>query len=478
MKKIILEKCDWQIFLLIGTFTLFHIITAATTSLGDDEAYYWQLSRHIALSYYDHPPLVVYLIYLSTTFFGNSPLAIRFFNILMLPMVSLMIYQICKYLYQDKIKARNGVLIFNLLPPFLIGSLLISPDGPLIFCYTLALYLFILIIYTNNKQIFYWLGVIIGIGLLSKYSMILFVLSSTIYFLLNKNQKHWLYKKEPYLALIIALIIFTPVLFWNYQHNFASFKFQFYSRHMFNFQIINLLGFIGLQFLLLSPILAIAMLIVWIKRFYDPVILFLSCFCLPVFILFSLISIFSPVRINWPLVSYIPLIIIFVSKRFDKITIIGIISTITLSILVTIQAYYPIIKIQPLKNDPTTDLYSWKDVASNINNFMLNSGNNARNWFIFTNRFQSSAQLDYNLNGHYQVYSLANHVQGPDFWQNESQIIGKDGLLVMNNSYEYKPEEKYNCKQIILYKVIPIIRAETVYRRAYIYKCYNYQGRK
>lgn len=167
-----------QLFLILGLFTLYHIITAATLSLSDDGAYYWEWSRHLALSYYDHPPVIAYLIWLSTTLFGSSPFAVRLPNIILLLSTSLVIYRIADYLFHDKKRSLAAVIVFNLFPIIFIGSIITSPDAPSLFCYALSLYLFIRIIYEDNAKLWYALAVVIGVGLLSKYTMTLFIFSA------------------------------------------------------------------------------------------------------------------------------------------------------------------------------------------------------------------------------------------------------------------------------------------------------------
>jgi hypothetical protein len=78
----------------------------------------------------------------------------------------------------------------------------------------------------------------------------------------------------------------------------------------------------------------------------------------------------------------------------------------------------------------------------------------------------------------YKVYSLADHVEEYYFWQDESQLIGKNGLFVMTNFYHISPNEWYNCEQIKLYKTVDLIRMGLVARQAYLYECINYRGRK
>ncbi|OGT47911.1 MAG: hypothetical protein A3E82_06815 [Gammaproteobacteria bacterium RIFCSPHIGHO2_12_FULL_38_11] len=468
-----------RLFLILGLFTLYHIISGATLSLSGDGAYYWEWSRHLALSYYDHPPVIAYLIWLSTRLFGSSPLAIRLPNIILLLLTSLTIYRIADYLFHDKKRSLAAVIVFNLFPIIFIGSIITSPDAPSVFCYVLSLYLFIRIIYESNTKLWYVLAVVIGLGLLSKYTMILFVFSAFLFILINKESRYWLVRKEPYLAIVIVLLCFTPVLIWNANHQWVSFKFQFYGRHHLHIKWIRGLIFIALQLLVLSPVFLVGIIITWVKNIRNKEIILLTCFCSPLFI-FLLLSWVIDVRIYWPIMAVIPLAIIYVSdaRLLDKTFRWGVAISLLLCGIITLQEYYPVIRVSPLKKDPTTDFYSWAPVANEVTAFLLNPAVDVRNWFVFDNRFQSAAQIDYHLGGRYPVYALSPNITGSSFWQDDSQIVGKNGILVMNNFWQYRPEDKFKCGKWVLYKTVDIVRAGAVFRKGFIYLCYGYKGLK
>ncbi|MCX7120923.1 MAG: glycosyltransferase family 39 protein [Gammaproteobacteria bacterium] len=453
-------KSKTALFFTLGLFTLYHLITAATLSLSDDGAYYWEWSRHLALSYYDHPPIIAYLIRMSTSLFGSNPLAIRLPNIILLALTSLVIYFLCDYLYHDKKRSLVAVIVFNLFPIVFIGSIIASPDAPSLFCYALGLYLFTRIIYENNAKLWYALAVVVGVGLLSKYTMTLFIFSVFLAILTSKESRQWLLRKEPYWAVLIVLLCFTPVLIWNYQHQWVSFKFQFYGRHHLHVKWIRALVFIALQLLVFSPVFFIGVIIAWINNIKNKEIVLLTCFCAPLFI-FILLSLVIDVRIYWPIMSTIPLAIIFVSdsRLLGKTLYWGSFVSLLLCGMITIQEYYPIIKVNPLKKDPTTDYYSWAPVANEVTAFLKSPKIDAKNWFVFDNRFQSAAQI-----------------AGSGFFQHNSQIIGKNGILVMNSFWQYAPKDRFKCGKLILYKTVDIVRAGLVFRKGYIYLCYDYRG--
>lgn len=470
-------KSRTQLLLTLGLFTLYHVITGATLSLSDDGAYYWEWSRHLALSYYDHPPVIAYLIWASTSLFGSSPLAIRLPNIISLLLTSLVIYRLCDYLYHDKKRSLIAVIVFNLFPVIFIGSIITSPDGPSLFCYALGLYLFVRIIYEDKASLWYALGFVVGIGLLSKYTMILFMFSAFLAILINKKSRQWLKRKEPYLAILIVLFCFTPVLVWNYNHQWASFVFQFYGRHHSHLNWIRALVFVALQLLVFSPVFFVSIVIAWIKNIKNKEILLLTCFCSPLFIFIPL-SLVIDVRIYWSVMAVIPMAIIFVSdsRLLGAALRWGMAVSLLLCGIITLQLYYPVIRIHPLKNDPTTDFYSWAPVAKEVTAFLSKPTIDDSNWFVFDNRFQSAAQIDYHLAGRYSVYALSPNVTGFSFWQNKSHVIGENGILVMNSFWKYPPKDKFNCGQWVLYKTVNIMRAGIICRKGYIYLCYDYQG--
>jgi undecaprenyl-diphosphatase len=476
MEKSSTSRLVW----IISCFTLFHIITAATLGLGDDEAYYWQWAQHLALSYYDHPPMVAYLVALTTKVVGNSPFGVRCFNIVLMPCMSVLVYRITLQIYKNQASATFALVIFNLLPIFFLGSLLIAPDTPMLFCYILGLYLFIQIIVENKSNYWYLLGGVTGLGLLSKYTMVFIYLAIFLYLIMNKDQRHWLKNRKPYLAFLLSLVIFSPVIYWNYQHHWGSFAFQFYTRHSHSLQLdgSNFFSFLGAQFLLASPVFFVAFLWVVAKNYFDRQVNLLLCFGLPSLIFFTLISLFTAAKPNWAVTAYVPLLIIFAGSgvSYIKTRFWGVVTTALLCSLVIIQAYYPIIRVKPLKNDITTDFYGWDLVAKEVD-LLMQSQVQTDNWFIFSYTYQLASQLAYGLRNKYSVYSLADHIEEYYFWQDEASLLGKNGLLVINDVYQIDPSAVYKCSKWHLEKTIDIIRAGLVFRHVYLYQCLNYQGR-
>lgn len=472
-----IKKNKTIIFILI--MILLHVFLGTTLNLTDDEAYYWTWSQHLDISYYDHPPMVAYFIKFFTMIFGNTNLAVRLPAISTIAIVSILIDRIIRYLYKDKQKAFIGVVIFNFIPIFSMASIMTLPDIPLILFYSLTLYFFIRLIYEKKAQLWYLIGGLVGLGLLSKYNMFMVYPAVFAYLIIDKKERFWLKRKEPYLAFIFSLLFFIPVIIWNINHNWLSFSFHLYQRHSkeltFKFDI--LLQFIIVQMLVVSPVLFYGYFKVIFKNFHKKDVKLLSLYGTPVFLIFLFSSLFTEFKIHWAAMAYIPWTILLSNyinwNRFWKY--IGIGLAVFLSLFIFTQSYYPIAAIPP-KDDITTDMHGWDQVGKKVQSYYNDLEQD--DWFLFSNRYQLSSQLAFYLPDKDYVYSLNNKTEQFDFWKDEKELIGKNGVFVTHSFYKKDPNELYDFEKIKLIEKIDIIRAEKVYRQFYIYKGYNYQGLK
>ncbi len=199
----------------------------------EDELYYWAWSKVLSPSYYDHPPMVAYLIYLSTKIFGDTLLGVRFFGV---------VISFCILFTLGLISEGRSLLTFLLFTPlFIFGGLLMTPDLPFLFFWTLYLFWLTRInrafsewsddpiarVYRSSPiPYFRWIlgGVILGLGILSKYTMLL-ALPCTLLVLISRYRfKAW--SKGFIVHCGVALLFILPILLFNYQNSFAPFKYQ------------------------------------------------------------------------------------------------------------------------------------------------------------------------------------------------------------------------------------------------------------
>ena len=205
------ERKYTQFFWLTSlVFLFFRLIYINLIPLTPQEAYYWNYSRHLALSYFDHPPLQAWLIFL-TSQFGVSEFTVRLACPILAFLSGILCFKIGKNLFNAKI-GFYFFLILNLILIFNIGTVIFTPDAALLFFWILSFYFFGKIIFENKAKFWYALGISLGLAMLSKYTAIFIPISVLTFLLLSKSHRFWLKRKEPYLAILVSLIVFSPVL--------------------------------------------------------------------------------------------------------------------------------------------------------------------------------------------------------------------------------------------------------------------------
>lgn len=292
-------------------FTLLRIVLANQTELIPEEAYYWTYSQHPALSYFDHPPMVAWMIWLGTALFGNTELGVRAMAIAMWPVSAWLLHQTGRLWFGEETAVR-AVLLFCLAPIFVMLGFLVTPDAPLIFFWLLTLYGISQALHTERSA--YWLlaGLGLGCAMLSKYTAVTLAGSLLLFLLLSAKHRHWLLRIEPYLALLLAFLVFSPVLVWNAQHNWASLLFQstrtvVVGRNPLHeasrFWIYQVLALTPLLLALYFSAMVPAIKRGWLRR-EDPWNFAMS-FALPLFGIFVLASFKNQGHVNWTAPAYL-----------------------------------------------------------------------------------------------------------------------------------------------------------------------------
>ncbi len=209
-----------QLVLLI--YTLFNAVSNHFIHLYSDETYYWLWSKKLDLSYFDHPPMVAYVIKL-TTLFSDDPFFVRLGGVLMVSASIYLIYALAKKMFGEKTAVYTFYISISTIL-IIIASTLITPDVPLLFFSTLFLYSGYVYLHEDNKKFALLTGFSAGAMVLSKYTGILLIFTLLMYVVIYKRESFK--DKYFYAALGIAVLLFSPVLYWNYTHDFISFSFQ------------------------------------------------------------------------------------------------------------------------------------------------------------------------------------------------------------------------------------------------------------
>jgi len=211
-------------FSILSFSLILHLLCMTQARLLVEEAYYWNYSQHLDWSYLDHPPMVALLIKVFTSLFGSYEFSVRAASLFCWFISSFFSYKLCELI--AKKSGPYALFLLATLPFFFFQSIVITPDVPLIASWSACLYFLYRALILKHARAWYGAGLCLGLGLLSKYTICLVALAAFCYVVSHANSRFWLRRKEPYLGLLLAFLLFTPVLYWNAQHDWASFIFQ------------------------------------------------------------------------------------------------------------------------------------------------------------------------------------------------------------------------------------------------------------
>ncbi len=387
-------------------------------------------------------------------------------------------------------------LLLNLLPTFSITSLILTPDSPLIFFWCLSLLLVLGAIQENH--FFYYLatGVSLGLAPLSKYTAVFWPVSLFLFLLVSSEHRHHLKRIEPYLGLVLALLVFSPVLIWNFQHQWASFAFQSTQRAsgLGGFSGKQFGGFLASQVGILTPLVFAGLC--WavglgLKRFgkiksWQEI--FLLSLALPLVGLFTLVATREWVKINWLIPAYPPLLLLMVyyyqnnaseGKRiYRRVSRWLWASVLLFFILLHLGPFVPSIKVAG-----SMDTFSgWQELAGHLEKIQGTSAVN-KTPFIFSWGHKTSAELQFYLKGHPPTWAqtvLGKKALAYDYWFDPKPLLGKDALFVWSDLERF-PDEKSGLLEKYFDRIQPL-EPFTVYRGKHplrtfrIYYCSGYKG--
>ncbi|MEQ1588430.1 MAG: glycosyltransferase family 39 protein [Cyclobacteriaceae bacterium] len=241
------------ISVIAGGCFLLHLITNLTGAYGffRDELYYIACSDQLAWGYVDQPPFSLFLLKLSRLLFGDSLTAIRIVPVLMHTALIVITAMMVKEMGGRRFAIFLACLVVALSPIHLGMSLIYSMNSIDIVLWSLAIYLILKIVNSESRSHWIWLGIVLGIGLLNKIS-VLFLGSGIFVGLLFTNRQYFL-TRWPYIAGSIAGLLFLPYIIWNITNDFAHLEF-IRNASSGKYSGLNAFSFIKDQLLFLNPI--------------------------------------------------------------------------------------------------------------------------------------------------------------------------------------------------------------------------------
>jgi 4-amino-4-deoxy-L-arabinose transferase-like glycosyltransferase len=302
---------------LISVLILARAVTAGFLPLSADEAYYWLWSKYPALGYYDHPPMVAFLIRMGTALFGDTEFGVRFAGALLSMVTSLFIWLAARDILKDEHRAALAALLFNLMLMTGVEMLALTPDTPSIAAAAALLSCLARIQSTGKGVWWLWAGMAAGLGLLSKYSGLFAGVGALYWLIANPRARNWIATPWPWAGGALALLVFLPNLFWQSQHQWMTFAFQFGRVTQGHLTLRFLVEFAGAELGLATPfVLILAVLGAWrIPGREDDRFLLLALIA-PALIYFLVHALHDRVQGNWPCFLY-PILAILAADAFE-----------------------------------------------------------------------------------------------------------------------------------------------------------------
>ncbi len=467
-------------------------INANGIDLSTEETQYWLWSKNIDWSYYSKPPLIAWVNYLSGTLLLNGEFSVKI-NAILIGFVSpYPLYFLAKRLYNQYYIAFIAALLLLTFPFFNYISTYFTTDS-LVFLF----WLFTLL-YTwkaiDTGRIIQWVfaGLFMGLGLLSKYTMVLFYPALAIFLLFEKQFIHHL--KGLVIFTVISSLFLLPVLYWNLTHDFVSFKHVFHLSKATDSQSLiemlkNIGEYLGSQLLVLSPfyIFLIIITVHFFKKERKQKLSLMGTryLIIPVvfiWVVFSLIAV-KNIEANWLIFSYGAIPILLANYFFLDFPVkwkaVVISATVLLQILMlnpSILDQWGLRKLYPPEFDTLHRFAGWKELGEKVTELSHKAGDKT---FIFSDNYHIASELAFYVKGQPQTYciNLGRRMNQFDLWPDIKQFENKNyhAIYVSNdkapdsllNAFNDTKKYTYNRKYREKYK-----------RKMYIYvfkdfKCFN-----
>ena len=317
--------------LFYSSWLLLALAQAASTELIADEAYYWVYSRFPAWGYFDHPPMIAFLIKSGYAIFHNE-LGVRLICALLSTLTIL--------ITESLIERKNPFLFYTIVLSIVvlqIAGFLAVPDTPLLFFAALFFYSYRSFIKNTDWKNTLLLAITISLLFYTKYHGLLIVLFT---FLSNiKLFARW----QTWLAGFFVLILYAPHLLWQWEHDWVSFRYHLLesnvSAYKFSYTTDYLLG----QILIAGPLAGFILLpAAFMYKAKDQTEKALKFTLVGIYLIFLISSFRGKVEVNWTMPALIPLIILshqFILDRISWIKPLRIIAFVSLLLVIAGRVY-------------------------------------------------------------------------------------------------------------------------------------------
>lgn len=475
-----------DVLLLIAFFSAIRIWVAPTFGLGVDEAHYILYAVHLDLSYVDHPPLVGWVHAPFYILFGPSELVVRLPSILLFALTSFLAYLFTMEISGSKKISFLAVLALNSSFLFNAMGLMLLPESLLLVLVFPLISVIRLMETKGDLNYFVSLGLILGLCGLAKYTSVVLVPSILVYFVFRKRFD-LIFSTYTLVSVAIAFLMISPVLYWNMQNDYVSFRYQW--SHVMGpstLKILSLLSSLGAQAGAFSPFLFGIAVYGFYKGFRsENERIWLSILFGGAVLAFTLyVSLYDLSLPHWASLFYllfIPIGAYYLSidgsaaKRKILHFSVGISLVITLFLYAELAAKWFVF---PDYNSPFRDIYGFDSIAKEADG-LLKEDKNARKALAVTDWTMGSRMIYYSLPYKNEVFVVDDRTDQFDYWE-KGVPLGYDLLFVEANPHSEDKHfsERFRCDEMNLAKTLEITLNGAKVNRIEFVWCRNYQGEK
>ena len=234
---------------------LLHLYAGRYYGYFVDELYNLALARHLAWGYVDVAPMIALIGRIEVTLFGDSLSAIRLAPALAGAALVLLTGAMARELGGRRFAQGLAALSVLLAPGILALHHFLNVNAFEPLCWMGCALLLIRIVHTGNEKLWLYFGLLAGLGLETKHSMLIFGFALVAGLLLTPQRKH-LFNRWFVLAGLLAFLLFLPNLLWNVQHHFPFVELQENIRRAGRNVSLSLGSFFVLEFLAMLPLSA------------------------------------------------------------------------------------------------------------------------------------------------------------------------------------------------------------------------------
>ena len=467
--------------------------------LTPDEAHYWEWSRRLDWSYYSKGPMVAYLIAAGTGLTGETELGVRLPAICLAFLIAVVAFVTARRLLGGEHEAFWVVVLLLVTPLYAAGSILMTTDPPFMLAWACALLALYGALIRERPTAWYGAGIAFGLGLLSKYTMLLLLPCLGLYLLATRSVRRTMTRPEPWIGLALAGALVAPMLIWNARLGWVS------LRHVAGqtglgagpaFSLATAFEFLGSQAGVISPLLLAAIVAgLWRSgrlglRAGDRSQLFLCCFSAPLLGLFFLWSFHAKVQANWPVAGYYAGMMVAVSlgaRVIARRRTVGLVAAgvvLLPAVAITLVAHFPALPSRlglplPRRVDIAARFQGWRELGEEVTRH-LTAGRGLGPPFLVSDRYQIASELAFYVDGQPRVFNanFGRRFNQYDLWAglDDPTLRGRDALFVSYGDQGTPPRLAAAFARVEKVQILRLYRRRHLAQTFQIFRGHDFRG--